>query len=427
MLRRGDRDAAVGLLRASLAALGLLPPVVIGSPDGGSVFAADVLAADGLTADAVADAVRDTVGDAAIGLGGPVRVDGDDAHFLFDADVDAAVRAFQQQRGLLADGAVGPTTERELVAARWRLGDRTLSYTLSAPMSGDDVVDLQSRLAELGYDAGRVNGLFTDRLDSAIREFQRHRGIAADGVFGPATLRELQRISPMARGGRPQYLREIEVLRQAGPKLGGKRIVIDPAHGGDDPGWVVDDVRCADLAFDLAQRLAARMTATGMQPMLTRGPEQNPSAADRAGFANEVAADLVISLHVDGSSSPRASGIATFHFGTDTGPVSSVGETLAELVQRELVARTGMLDCRVHHRPWEILRRTHMPTVQVEIGYLTNPVDRARLADAEFRDRVADGLLVAVKRLYLDGRDDRPTGTFSFHDLLEYERSVRTS
>jgi N-acetylmuramoyl-L-alanine amidase len=345
---------------------------------------------------------------------------------LFDAAVDAAVRAFQQRRGLITDGIVGPTTERELVAARWTLGERTLTYTLSAPTAGDDVMELQTRLADLGYDAGRADGLFAAQLDRAVREFQHHRGLTPDGVFGPATLRELNRISPMASGGRPQYLREIEVLRQAGPRLGGKRIVIDPAHGGDDPGRVVDGVSAADLTLDMAGRLAARMTATGMQAYVTRGSHRNPSSAERAKFANDVGADLVLSLHIDGSTSPQASGIATFHFGSDTGNISSVGEALAHLVQRELVVRTGMIDCRVHHRPWEILRRTRMPAVQVEVGYLTNPIDRARLVDAGFRDRVAEGLLVAVKRLYLDGRDDRPTGTFSFHDLLEYERTVRT-
>lgn len=381
MLRRGDADPAVSGLRASLASLGLLP------------------------------APSDT----------------DDGRHVFDDAVDAAVRAFQQQRGMIADGIVGPATERELLAARWTLGDRTLSYTLSASMSGDDVAELQARLGEMGYNAGRTDGVFGPQLDRAVREFQQHRGIAADGVFGPATLRELQRISPMARGGRPQYLREIDVLRQAGPRLGGKRIVIDPSHGGDDPGWVCDAVCGAELSYDIAQRLAARMTATGMEPYLTRSEGQNPSAAERAAFANSVAADLVISLHVDGSASEHACGVATFHFGTDTGSVSSVGEALAMLVQRELVARTGMVDCRVHHRPWEILRRTQMPAVQVELGYLTNAGDRALLTDPEFRDRVADGLLVSVKRLYLDGRDDRPTGTFSFHELLEYERSVRTS
>lgn len=418
MLQRGDRDAAVGTLRASLVALGLLPALADGCAGG---VAAVKSPANGTTGNESNDdrGSSDTAADSSDSDAVPDPCE-------FDAVVDAAVRAFQQQRGLIADGIVGPATERELVAARWTLGDRTLTFTLSSATSGDDVVELQTRLADLGYDTGRVDGLFTAQLDRAVREFQHHRGLPDDGVFGPATLRELQRISPMATGGRPQYLREIELLRQAGPRLGGKRIVIDPAHGGDDSGWVVDGIQASDLTLDLAQRLAARMTATGMQAYVTRGAHLNPSPADRAKFANDVDADLVISLHVAGSTSPHASGIATFHFGSDTGNISSVGEALAQFVQRELVARTGMIDCRVHHRPWEILRRTRMPAVQVEIGYLTNPIDRARLVDGEFRDRVAEGLLVAVKRLYLDGRDDRPTGTFSFHDLLEYERSVRT-
>lgn len=394
MLRRGDHDAAVADLRAALASFGLLPV--------------------DLASRAVADAENDRDGDESA-----------TAAWYFDDNVDAAVRAFQQQRGLITDGCVGAVTERELIAARWTLGDRTLSYTLSAPMTGDDVSTLQTRLAELGYDAGRADGVFTGRLDAAVREFQRHRGIPDDGVFGPVTLRELQRIAPMATGGRPQYLREVAALHQAGPWLGGKRIVIDPAHGGEDHGWQVGEVRAGDLAFDLAGRLSARVTATGMQAFITRGPDANPTQAERAKLANEVAADLFVSLHVDGSTCQHAAGIATFHFGTDTGNNSSVGEALASLIQRELVARTGMIDCRVHHRPWEILRRTQMPAVQVEIGYLTNPADRARLVDESFRDQIADGLLVAVKRLYLDGRDDRPTGTFSFHDLLEYERSVQ--
>ncbi|MEO7124901.1 MAG: N-acetylmuramoyl-L-alanine amidase [Nakamurella sp.] len=419
MLRRGDRDAAVGTLRASLVSLGLLPAAADGATSRGPTTVESTVAegpeAGGLGAAPNPDSPVDA------GMSDPSDFD----PFVFDGVVYAAVRAFQQQRGLIADGIVGSATERELVAARWTLGDRTLVYTLSAPTVGDDVVELQTRLCDLGYDAGRPDGLFTAQLDRAVREFQRHRGLPNDGVFGPSTLRDLQRISPMASGGRPQYLREIEVLRKSGPRLGGKRIVIDPAHGGDDTGWIVDGVRAADLTLDMARRLAARMTATGMQAYVTRGAHLNPSPGERAKFANDLAADLVISLHVDGSASTRASGVATFHFGSETGNISSVGEALAGLVQRELVVRTGMIDCRVHHRPWEILRRTQMPAVQVEIGYLTNPVDRARLVDGGFRDRVAEGLLVAVKRLYLDGRDDRPTGTFSFHDLLEYERSVR--
>jgi N-acetylmuramoyl-L-alanine amidase len=62
-----------------------------------------------------------------------------------------------------------------------------------------------------------------------------------------------------------------------------------------------------------------------------------------------------------------------------------------------------------------------MPTVRVEMGYLTNMGDRRRLLDPVFRDVVAEGVLVGVKRLYLQGQDDQPTGTFTFSDVLARE------
>jgi N-acetylmuramoyl-L-alanine amidase len=113
--------------------------------------------------------------------------------------------------------------------------------------------------------------------------------------------------------------------------------------------------------------------------------------------------------------------LATFHFGTSNGTSSTLGEALAEFIQRELTARTGMLDCGTHPKSWELLRMTRMPAVRIELGYLTNPHDRRKLLDPAFRDVVAEGVLVAVKRLYLLGENDQPTGTFTFADLLRRE------
>jgi N-acetylmuramoyl-L-alanine amidase len=129
----------------------------------------------------------------------------------------------------------------------------------------------------------------------------------------------------------------------------------------------------------------------------------------------------VLSLHVDANASPAANGLAAFHFGTGTGATSTVGEALAGFIHRELLARTRMLDCGVHPRPWELLRLTRMPAVRVEMGYLTNERDRAALLDPGFRDVVAEGILVAVKRLYLLGQDDKPTGTFTWAEVLQRE------
>ena len=138
-------------------------------------------------------------------------------------------------------------------------------------------------------------------------------------------------------------------------------------------------------------------------------------------IANNAGADLVLSLHTDADRSMYAQGLATFHFGNGSGSTSTVGEALAGLIQRELLTRTAMHDCRTQGRTWELLRLTRMPAVRVEVGYLSNMGDMRRLMDLAFRDVVAEGILVAVKRLYLLGQDDQPTGTFTFGDVLARE------
>lgn len=340
---------------------------------------------------------------------------------VFDAEIEHAVRAFQQRRGLITDGIVGPATYRSLRGASYHLGSRPLAYLMSSQVHGDDVFALQERLTELGYDGGRPDGIFGPRTEQALRSFQRDYGLLIDGMCGAATVRALKQLSPRARGGRPVFLREQEQVRQSGPRLRGKRIVIDPGHGGDDSGVSVAGVREADIAWDLARRLEGRMKATGMEAFISRGPQRGPTEAERAAFANEAGADLFLSLHCDGNRSPAANGVAMFHFGTGNGTTSTLGELLASYIQRELVARTGLLDCRVHPKTWEILRLTRCPAVRAEIGYLTNDGDRAKLSDPAFRDVVAEGILIAIKRLYLLGEDDQPTGTFTFADVLRHE------
>jgi N-acetylmuramoyl-L-alanine amidase len=323
----------------------------------------------------------------------------------FDDEVDAAVRRFQQDRGISIDGIVGPITLRRLDEAHWSLGDRLLHHQ-ARMMRGDDVADLQQRLSDLGFNPGRVDGIFGPLTDDALRDFQRNVGLGPDGRCGPATLQAFGRLSRSVVGGLPVALREHEALLRSGASLSGRVVIIDPGHGGTDAGATSvngDGLTEAEVAFDVASRVEGRLTALGVSAFLSHSRDVDAVIDEetRAEFANAAQADLVVSLHVGSCDSPSANGAATYYFGAGrSGAHSAVGERLADLVQEELVARTDLLDGRTHPKTWELLRHTTMPAVRIEMGYLSNASDAQRLADPAFRDVLAEAVTAAVQRLF---------------------------
>jgi N-acetylmuramoyl-L-alanine amidase len=351
---------------------------------------------------------------------------------VFDGPLERAVRGFQQARGLSVTGEVNEETWRAIDAARWSLGSRVMAHVQPEPIFGDDVRALQERLLELGYDLGRADGIFGRQTAIALARFQREVGVVPDGVCGPKTIAALHRLGRKVVGGRPTLLREAERFRSAGPALLGKCVVVDPGHGGGDPGVRVPDGHLrwneADLAYDMASRLEGRLAAAGMRVHLTRGPSPNSplTEAERASLANELGADILISIHLAGHPNPAASGVATYHYGQygEGGVTSTLGERLAALVQREIVVRTGLRDCHTHAKTWDLLRLTRMPAVRVEVGYLSSVEDRQWLVDPEFRDRVGDAVVAAVKRMYLPVEADVPTGSIDVASLRTAARPL---
>lgn len=340
-MRRGDSGAAVAEVRARLAHLGLCSDITSSAAD------------------------------------------------LFDVELDRAVRTFQQERGITVDGVVGPQTFRRLEEARWQLGDRVLSYVPGHLMTGDDVTELQRRLTGLGFAAGRQDGMFGPMTDAALREFQSGVGAAADGTCGPSTFRAFDRLVRTVSGGSANILREHVTLIGLQSGVADKVVVIDP---GTTAG--------PDLCHAIAVRVEGRLAALGTQVLLTRPGRSRvaaPSDETRAAFANDIGADLVLSLNVDSVSSGLPNGLATFYFGDPLGGLqSAAGRILAGLVQDQVQARTDLLDCRTHPRSWDLLRLTRMPAVRVELGYLSNEADARRLGSPAFQDVVAEGLAAAV-------------------------------
>jgi N-acetylmuramoyl-L-alanine amidase len=333
------------------------------------------------------------------------------ASSLFDALVDAAVRYFQQQRGLTADGIVGPETYRHLNEARWQLGDRVLTHVVGNLQVGDDVAQLQQRLLDMGFTPGRIDGIFGATTAQALSEFQRNMGIYPDGTLGPATYAVLARLARTVVGGAPHVMRETEMLLRSGAALPGKVIVIDPGHGGDDPGVTAHGHSEDAIVWDIATRLEGRLTALGVRTYLTRNAEQGGDETQRAQFANATDANLMLSLHLDGHRNPRAAGASSYYYGDESrGRWSHTGKQFAGLLQRELVARCGLGDNRSHARTWTLLRSTRMTAVRLELGYLTNPEDAMRLVSPQVRALAVEAIAVAVQRLYLPPEEDAPTG-----------------
>ena len=337
----------------------------------------------------------------------------------YDEVLETAVREFQQQRGLIVDGLVGEATYRRLDEARWTLGDRILNHRPGHLLAGDDVYALQQRLLDLGFHTGRVDGYFGAMTENALRDFQRSIGLPADGTCGPATLKALQHLAPMVSGGAPNALRAAERIRDAGPQLSGKVVVIDPGRAHSLPAELADASDA--IVRDLARRIEGRLVAIGVQAYLST-PYVGALAADedRAVFANRTGADLFVSLAVDAATNVDACGVSTYYFGAaHHGTVSTAGQRLAGLVQREVVARTDLVDLRSHAQSWDLLRRTRMPAVRADIGYLTNPGDRHRLEDPGFRDALAEAHVVAIQRFYLSPEVDAHTGTMRLSELRE--------
>ncbi len=288
-------------------------------------------------------------------------------HGICDEQTTEAVRAFQSSRNLRVDGITGLETWGVLIEAGWRLGDRVLFERYPPWQRGDDVASLQEHLANLGFDVGKVDGIFGPFARRASIELQRNCGLVPDGVVGVDTIRTLHRVST-APAGRPSLTLREELIRFGGG-LSNRRIFLDPHGGAERPGPIsAAGMAEADFSFALALSLAERIhTAAGIT-LISRDPDTAPEPSDRASLANWFGANVVIAIGM--RTDPAAADADTLvasYYGTPHF-VSSAGRAIAHAIgQRcDLDGAIDVLPPIPSSRP--ILRETRAVSVLLEFG-----------------------------------------------------------
>lgn len=341
----------------------------------------------------------------------------------FDDHVDAAVRAFQQSRGLIVDGVAGRETLAALYEAQYHLGERTMSYQPNTtPIRGDDVSELQRHLSHLGFYYGHIDGVFGYRTMLSVKELQRSLGLTVDGSVDSETLKAMERVSRSLTSSKAFALRDYERLNRASRALRHRIIALSlDVHGNYtdvDGERLTDEAILSDVAARLRETLMTLNARTVELDMATGKPLESNQDASIVG----VIPNLRINLNVDWLHHRKASGMATYYWGSTNGIEvhSPVGERGADLIQRELVARTSFVDLGHHARNWDSLRMPRVPCVSVDLGYLSNVRDAAHLADPEMRQRISDAIVIGIQRLFLLEDDDEPTGSLRVSDVFRF-------
>lgn len=172
------------------------------------------------------------------------------------------------------------------------------------------------------------------------------------------------------------------------------KVVIDPGHGGKDHGA---EGASGQVEKDFTLQLARKVKELSeqdsrMQVYLTRSDDTFLSSKERERpqFANQLGADLFISIHGNSYTDPTVSGTETYYYRSESLP-------LAQRIQEHVTEATGFLDRGVKKEDFFVVKDTQMPAVLLEVGYLTNPAEEQKLLEEDFQYRIASSIIEGIQ------------------------------
>lgn len=291
-------------------------------------------------------------------------------------------------------------------------------------LQNEDSVDVQRIGQSLGMEAKWIEPGKTLRLESRWSkiEFGRHdRFVTLNGVkvYLGRSIIEARNSLWITELDYERTLQPI-LLPQAFSSVPGvlKRIMIDPGHGGKDPGTINKGLKLYEknLTLDLSARVERLLRAKGYEVFLTRRDDQFISLAERAAMANRAKVDLFLSLHFNAAGSAQVEGIETFAFTPRNQPStarSQVGPSdrkvyqgneqdawnalLAYEIQRAMVAIPRAKDRGIKRARWDVLTNLGCPGVLIESGFVSHPREARDIGSAAYRDRLAEAIVAGVE------------------------------
>lgn len=175
-----------------------------------------------------------------------------------------------------------------------------------------------------------------------------------------------------------------------------RRVVIDPGHGGKDPGATgVSGTKEKTINLEVALRLASLLDSAGADVVLTRTGDYDVYIYDRPEMANALRADAFVSIHCNADPRGQAEGTETYYH---TNQPASLH--LAELIHAQVVNALGRPDRRVRFANFAVLRESKVPAALLEILYMTSSQDERLLLNSSVQQRVAEAIVMALEQFF---------------------------